>query len=79
MKDLVREMFRQSTLRQSTCQSVPNTYQICMTAPLSFFLETLSGTDFEDTSLCDILTLGLFVETFTADDKYYLCNSEILP
>ena len=27
--------------------------------------------------ICEIL--GLFVNTFTADEKYFLCNSENLP
>ena len=48
-----------STLPQSTCQSVPKSYEICMTALLSFFFFLIprSREDLENISVSDMLTL----------------------
>ena len=46
-----------------------------MTELLSYFLITLSGTDTEIISVSDILTLGFFLKTLSADGKYSLRNS----
>ena len=47
-----------------------------MTPCLSFFFIILSVTDCEICILVISEPLGLFVKTFTADDKYSLRNSE---
>ena len=46
-----------STLRQSTYQSVPNAYEIFITAPFSYFLLPVSKIYLEKISITDILTL----------------------
>ena len=47
----------QSTLRQSTRQSLPNTYHICTTALLSYFFINLRTIDLQIIYVSDILTL----------------------
>ena len=47
----------QSTLRQSTCQSLPNTYEICMKALLPYLFLTVSKIYPEKISISGILTL----------------------
>ena len=61
----LKNMFRQtieidpfeSTLRQSTFQSAPNTYEICMTPPLSNFSITLIVTNWGNIYINHMLTL----------------------
>ena len=48
----------QSTVWQRTCQSIPNTYPICMKALLSYFFLTVSQIHLVEISFSDILTLS---------------------
>ena len=61
LKDMLRQNVEiaplHSTLRQSTCQSVPNTYEICMTPRLSYFLITLIVTDLENIYINHMVSL----------------------
>ena len=46
---------------------------------LSYFFITLRNCEWENVSLSVCEILRVFVNTFTADDKYFLQNSQNLP
>ena len=49
-----------------------------MAAPLQYLLNTLMAVAFEKSLLAIHKILRLLVNTFTADDKYYLLNTKNL-
>ena len=69
----------QNTLRESTCESVPNTCQISMRALLSRFFIILREFDLEYVSLVLREVLWVFPNTLTAEGKYPFQDCQNLP
>ena len=67
----------QDTVQQTTCQRVTNTADVCTTTDLSSSSITEKEMELENVSLSTEI-LGPFVNILTADDKYFLRNSENL-
>ena len=83
-KDVVRQIFKNPRLRTLfDCQhdkESQNTCKIYMAGLLSYFFFILGKADLKIVSflvICEILVV--FVNTFTANDKYPLGNYENLP
>ena len=72
-KSVFRKMH--NTARESTCQRVTNSAEICTAAPLLPFLIALRERELKKSLLVIFEILGLPVNTLTANDKYRLCYS----
>ena len=59
--------------------SMLNSLKTCTTALPSYFFITFTKIELENVCLSISETLGVFVNTLTADDKYSLCNRKNLP
>ena len=62
----------------SSMVKVPNLVEICITAPLSYLLISLKKLSWTKPLLVICKILGLFVETFTGNDKYSVLNRKKL-
>ena len=57
---------------------VRNSVKICTAILLSYLLSTVKAIELEEVCLSDMQILGLFLNTLTADDKYFLVNRDNL-
>ena len=68
----------QNILRQSICLTVPNTSKIFMRALLSHFSITVRRNNLENISVKKFGIIGLFVNTWTANQEYPVPDCENL-